>query len=577
MPESPLDGAAARALFSNGEVPNKSTLSLGYGTVEKDYQRKFLQGNGAVAGGGGGGDTDKGQLERLLKNSNVNPAKKFIRDANWGPNHIIRAHLWMQLAKRLTSDSDWQHSVQFYRDNLPDAYRKQEGSGQRTIPLPVFCDAAMTNTYHLNDEGRYRCQKVLTMIEANQPAITFAPVLYPVTALLLHFIEDEAQVFACVDALLRPRTVPRRFTGESLHASRSASHTVAELVRRRMKKVYNFILHSIGSTPIDDFFDNWLRWIFVDLPFEVVIRIVDCYLYEGMKVLFRSALAILKIFHRNSGQPASLPNLSASISRYCREWPSHSSSTELLKVGFAFSRLSQEQILLMIRDYEQVIKSAPAADLLNQNSATDLRPRGLEHHRRSLSVPLPFVPAELLQRSRILNQDQLYCLWQWLPLRHRICQPTLLYTSEEHGVSLVTFFQQCGNNEPTLLIVKTKTGDVFGAFCSHSWENRHLGGKNLSYFGTGESFLFALFPEQKIYQWVGLGKEVTPSPSSCLFMAADSNCLIIGGGGGFGIRFDSTLAMGRTETCTTFASPPLSDAPSGDFQCTVVEVFGFAN
>lgn len=37
----------------------------------------------------------------------------------------------------------------------------------RSIPLPVFADASMTHTYYLNEEGCFRCQKILTMIEVS--------------------------------------------------------------------------------------------------------------------------------------------------------------------------------------------------------------------------------------------------------------------------------------------------------------------------------------------------------------------------------------------------------------------------
>ncbi|CAF3868229.1 unnamed protein product, partial [Didymodactylos carnosus] len=41
---------------------------------------------------------------------------------------------------------------------------------------------------------------------------------------------------------------------------------------------------------------------------------------------------------------------------------------------------------------------------------------------------------------------------------------------------------------------------LFGAFCSGLWSLRH----NKSYFGTGESFLFTLYPKQIKYPWIGI-------------------------------------------------------------------------
>lgn len=116
MPESPSRGTVGSSI-------NGSSLSLGYGTVQKDYQQKFLQFQGDLSSV----ESDRNQLEKLLKSSNVNPAKKFIRQADWAPNHVMRAQLWIQLAKRLTTDADWIQSVKLYNETLPEVYRSFEG------------------------------------------------------------------------------------------------------------------------------------------------------------------------------------------------------------------------------------------------------------------------------------------------------------------------------------------------------------------------------------------------------------------------------------------------------------------
>ncbi|OQV19749.1 TBC1 domain family member 24 [Hypsibius exemplaris] len=555
MPESPVG-------FSNGPTPSASVTS-----VQREFQQKFLQSDAA------GGDHDRQQLERLLKQASPDPAKKFIRAGDWAPNHSLRGQLWVKLCRRLTSDGDWAQSIQHYKDTLPDVYKRNEGRPGRSIPMPVFTDSTMTQTYYLNEDGRLKCQKILTMIEANNPQITYAPALYPLTALFLHFVQDEAEVFACIDALIRPKKTGKFFMGDTVTSWKSASKVMAELVRRRMKAIYNFILHSIeGTERRDELFDNWLKWIFVDLPFETVIRVVDCYLYEGMKVLFRTGLALMKLFFKSAGRPYSMPNLAQNLSLFCREIQKHCSAADLLKVGFSFPRLAQDDLLTMIRQFEVTIQATPAARISPSDEGAKTYPG---EYRRSISVPASVIPTDVINMSRILREDQFYALWQWLPLRHRIAQPTLLYTSEEHGTSLVTFFQQTGPNEPTILLVKTRNDDVFGAFCSHSWENRFGGGKSLSYFGTGESFLFTLAPYQALYSWIGLGQTSPPTSSSSLFMAADQTSLLIGGGGGNGLRFDSTLAHGRTEPCTTFANPCLCANGKGDFECSIVEAFGF--
>lgn len=77
---------------------------------------------------------------------------------------------------------------------------------------------------------------------------------------------------------------------------------------------------------------------------------------------------------------------------------------------------------------------------------------------------------------------------------------------------------------------------VFGAYCSTRWCERNLKddrGHRQAYFGTGETFLFSLYPERAKYPWVGMDSSHNDSRvhhSAELFMAADSRMITIGGG-----------------------------------------------
>ena len=54
---------------------------------------------------------------------------------------------------------------------------------------------------------------------------------------------------------------------------------------------------------------------------------------------------------------------------------------------------------------------------------------------------------------------------------------------------------------PTILVVKTMKGEAFGSFIPHPWsERKHSDG----YFGSPETFLFALTPSYEHFSWVGL-------------------------------------------------------------------------
>nr|XP_023013720.1 TBC1 domain family member 24-like isoform X2 [Leptinotarsa decemlineata] len=171
---------------------------------------------------------------------------------------------------------------------------------------------------------------------------------------------------------------------------------------------------------------------------------------------------------------------------------------------------------------------------------------------------------------------KLLTLWSWLPVRITMYQPILLYTTEEHGCSLTTFYVRVEQHEPTLLMIKTCNNEVFGAYCSSRWAERNIKddrGNRQAYFGTGETFLFSLYPERNKYTWVGMEGDKVGHGAE-LFMAADSKMITIGGGEGQGIWMDENIRYGKTDACSTFNNPPL--VPGGDFEIRVLEVYGFA-
>lgn len=203
------------------------------------------------------------------------------------------------------------------------------------------------------------------------------------------------------------------------------------------------------------------------------------------------------------------------------------------------------------------------------------RPHSSDH------LPTSQSQMNIQMMSQTLTIRELFTLWSWLPVRITMYQPTLLYTTAEHGCSLTTFFIRVQQHEPTLMLIKANTEDgnqhVFGAYCSSRWCERNLKndkGQRQTFFGTGESFLFSLTPTPVRYPWVGLDCTKKVSHAEELFMSADNHYLTIGGGDGQAIWIDENIEKGTTEPCKTFNNPSLCGG-SKDFTISVMEVYGF--
>jgi len=131
----------------------------------------------------------------------------------------------------------------------------------------------------------------------------------------------------------------------------------------------------------------------------------------------------------------------------------------------------------------------------------------------------------------------------------------LLFSSNEHGSYLHTLYSKARGHGPTVLIVKDQTNSVFGAFASESWRKGS--------FGTGQSFVFTMTPQVKVFNWAGKHSH---------FFNAQSTQLGIGGPK-CAIWLDEKLRSGVSEECGTFGSPPL--AKTTHFDCYGVELWGF--
>jgi len=168
------------------------------------------------------------------------------------------------------------------------------------------------------------------------------------------------------------------------------------------------------------------------------------------------------------------------------------------------------------------------------------------------------------QPPTVLSQSALLALRRELPLRYSQCDWALLYSTEQHGCSLRTFYARLEDKGGTILVVLDAEGHIFGGFVSEAWRPSRVGGAVNGYFGNGETFLFTVHPTFARHNW-------TRANSHFVLSAAD--CVAFGGGGRFALYLDSSLECGSSYACPTFGNECL--AGSEEFKCIKLEVWGF--
>lgn len=146
---------------------------------------------------------------------------------------------------------------------------------------------------------------------------------------------------------------------------------------------------------------------------------------------------------------------------------------------------------------------------------------------------------------------------------------SLLYSLDQHGISLNTLYARCQSHTRGTLVIMRDSGDaVFGA-----WMGEGIHQSKGSYYGSGESFLWRLTSEKRlhIYKWTGKNDYVA---------LCETEYLSFGGGEGrYGLYLDDTLIDGSSAWCPTFGNEPLcSTGPrQGEnvrFECVGLEVWG---
>ncbi|KAM8962110.1 TBC1 domain family member 24 isoform 2-T2 [Pelodytes ibericus] len=522
---------------------------------------------------------------KVLNCTDFQELKQMARQGYWAKSHSLRAKVYQKLIKDIPC-----------RTVTPDAsvYRDIVGkiAGKRcssSLPLPEFVDDRQVPTYCLNTEGIGAVRKIILCISNQFPDISFCPVLPSLVALLLHYSQDEAECFESVSRILACNDPNKRLVDQTFLAFESSCMTFGDLAGKYCQGPHKLMV--AVSEDVLEVYSDWQRWLFGDLPFTYIARVFDVFMVEGYKVLFRIALAILKFFHKvRAGQPMESSNVKRDLQTFVKDIANSVSPEKLLEKAFAIRLFSRKEIQLL--------------QMANEKA---LQQKGITVKQKRQNVHLA-VHAENFT-SEIVSVKEMRDIWSWIPERFALCQPLLLYTNLEHGNSLSRFYLHCEGHEPTLLLIKTSSKEVCGAFLSTDWSERKRSGNKLSFFGTGECFVFRLQPEVERYEWVIIkhpelgrtGPALTnkepnqeaadgsdpadrlspflatrhfnlPSKTASMFMAGSTDCIIIGGGDGQALYLDSDLNYGRTSHCNTFNNQPLC---TETFQISTIEVWGF--
>nr|XP_057944322.1 TBC1 domain family member 24-like isoform X2 [Doryrhamphus excisus] len=473
-------------------------------------------------------------------------------------------------------------------------------------PVPEYMEAGEIPRYCLNKAGLNSVKKILLCLGRYFPDMNFCPILPALVSLILHFSQDEAECFYSVSRLICYDDPNKRYIDQTFLTYRASCMTFGDLANRCCRGIRKLIASSHQN--LFEFYSDWIMWIFADLPFTYAIRVLDVYLLEGYKVLYRVALTLLSLYKVSvSSRVADVEDFRTDMKRFVQNVNRHCTAENLLERAFMVPIATRREL-----------------NLLFKANKVSLMQKGVSIHQKRQSVDT--VDFNNLSSS-VVTGTEMRVVWAWIPERFALFSPIKLFCKTEHGGSLASFYSHVEGHEPAVLIIKTVDEEVFGAFISTDMTERHKYDSNkLTYFGTCECFVFTLRPSMERYQRAMVNimtRRVSPqqapgtSPTSSSmtltcpagtpqnpsfltipftapseepmtakepkrskeqeaskFIAGSSKHLIVGGNGGHALCLQDDLEGGSTEPCDTFKSTPLCKK---HFKIQSLEVWGIQN
>lgn len=266
--------------------------------------------------------------------------------------------------------------------------------------------------------------------------------------------------------------------------------------------------------------------------FVIYLKQLDIYLYEGIKTIYRFAVAFI--------------SLVCDICDPLTYTTADSFWDAVIALKDTDKCLTFEEIAAYAYDYNRwffMTKCVPAraiiagmesdarTNLIKELGAPALKERLAKedldvYGTAEIEIMNPNVPIfhDLHLKSRILNEAMSATLNSYMADSVRLEGFELMYCTNADGWGIEQMSNRCKNLSPCLLIIETTAKDVFGAFLSTEITPLSTQPK-----GDGRCFIFRLSgDEPKCYKWVEANEQGVSTFSHSQFFVATRDYISIG-------------------------------------------------
>ncbi|XP_064251774.1 TBC1 domain family member 24-like isoform X3 [Passer domesticus] len=475
--------------------------------------------------------------------------KRLAREGCWAGSHAGRARLYPRLIQRVSC-----------RLVTPDAlvYRDVAGRlfgtpGVSSHPLPEFLEGCPVPTYCLSPRGVTALRKILVCVGALFPDITHSPLLPALAALLLHYSEDEAQCFESLSRLIASNAPHAAYIDQSFLAHQASCMTFGDLASKHCPAAHKLIAGAADN--VLEVYSEWLSWLFPGLPFAYAARVLDVFLLEGQKVLYRIALALLKQFRLSAGPAAPQGcDVKAELQAFARNIAEHVTVDKLLERAFGIRLFSRKEIWL-----------------LHMANRKALMERGITVvQRRFYTCCEGYEPTVLLIKTTEGEVCGAFLSSDWAERKKSGATPAFFGTGE----CFVFTVRPEAERYEWVLIRQPELAKAVPRCRQRSPSPAAEPPPGSSPGSRSPQRLAVPSPPSRgrLSPFLAIRHFLLPSRTASMFMSGSRDGIVIGGGGGQALSLDASLLRGHTERCETFGNPPLCRE---NFQVQLLEVWGF--
>ncbi|KIY43819.1 TBC-domain-containing protein [Fistulina hepatica ATCC 64428] len=257
----------------NGQRGGAAAL-LGLGLAEGDEADELAHSEGLVG------------FAQLGLAPDRDDGRAFAKLVRAGIPLVYRAKVWLECSGALEMREPGLFQDLLAEDGaVASVVAEIEKDVGRTMPLNIFFGG--------DGAGVNKLRRVLTAYSRRvNPIVGYCQGMNLVTSTLLLVYADEEEAFWVLAALIE-RILPESFFAPSLLPSRACPMVLLDYVRDQIPKLYTHLEGLSVDLPAICF--SWFLSLFTDcLPIETLFRVWDVFMLDGLDVLFRIALAILK-------------------------------------------------------------------------------------------------------------------------------------------------------------------------------------------------------------------------------------------------------------------------------------------